>query len=113
MGLYLQKRCDICSFFKVSPAVEILVNQFDDEIHVYVLRVELLHQVVCRTHRAAGGEEVVVKQHHVVFGYSVLVYLYGVLAIFLAVALLDSLGRELSRFATQHHTGVQFQGESL
>ena len=112
MGLYLQNRRDIRSFLKVSPAVEILVNQFDDEIHVDVLRIELLHQVVCRTHCAASGEEVVVKQHHVVFGDSVLMYLYGVLAVFLALALLDSLGRELSRFATQHHTGVQLHGES-
>ena len=98
--LYLQQGSDVRVFVEVAATVEILVNQFDDEIHVCFLRVELLYEVVCRTHRAARSQQIIVEQNHVVFRYHVLVDLDGIGAILLRVALLHRFCGQFAWFAT-------------
>ena len=94
-----------------AAPVESAVVDFDDEIDVDFLRPELLYEVECGMHCSAGGQQVVVEQHHVVGRNGVFAYLDGVGSVFLLIAFLHRLARQLARFAAEHHSGSELHGE--
>ena len=111
LGLNLNKRCYLDVFVETVATVESFVNEFDDEVGVNLLRVELLNEVACSLHGSACGEEVVVQQNNVVFTDSILVNLDGVLAILLSVAFLYCVAGQFARLAAEHNASAETQGE--
>ena len=76
-----------------------------------VLHLELVHQVHDGSHRAAGGQQVVVDQHHIVGGEGILMDLDTVEPVFLPVGGRQNLGGQLARLAGRHETGTQADGQ--
>ena len=94
--LNLYERCHFDIVVESIPAIEALIDKFDDEVAVHLFGVELLDQVTGSLHGSAGSEQVVVEQHHIVLVDGVLVDFDGVDAILLGVALLYGLAGQLA-----------------
>ncbi len=72
---------------------------------------EFLYEVVCRAHRTASGEQIVVEQDNVVFVDGILVDFDSVRTVFLGVALLHGFSGQLTRLAAEYHAGAEPYGE--
>ncbi len=110
LGLVLDERGNFGVLGKDGAAVE--GGQFDDEVDVDLLGVELGHELVGGGHGATGGEHVVVEHDDVVLGNSVAVDLDNVLTILFVIGGRDGVGREFARLTAGHESGSQFKGQN-
>ena len=66
-----------------------LVFDFDDEVHIDLLGVEVLNEFVGCLRRSTRCEQIVVDEYYIILFYGVDVHLDGVDAIFLRERFLD------------------------
>ena len=107
--LNLYERCHFDIVIESIPAIEALIDKFDDEVAVHLFGVELLDQVTGSLHGSAGSEQVVVEKHYIVLVDGVLVDFDGVDAILFGVALLYGLAGQLARLAAEYDTCVELE----
>ena len=81
-------------------AMQTFVFDLDDEVHIDLLRMEVLYKVVGCLSRTTSGKEVVMDQYHVVFIDGVDVHFDGIDTIFLRERFLNH-SRLLKRYPTK------------
>ena len=73
--------------------------QFDNEVYIYLFRVQFLHQFAGCFHCSARSQKVVVQQYYIVRFNGILVDLYRIFAVLFVVAFFDCFRRQLSGLA--------------
>ena len=66
--LYRYQRCQLNVLELVSTA-KALIRNFDYEVHVCLLWVEILHQLICSHRCTSRCQQVIMNQHHVIRSY--------------------------------------------
>ena len=79
--------------------------QFDNEVYIYLFRVQFLHQFAGCFHCSARSQKVVVQQYYIVRLNGILVDLHRIFSIFFIVAFFNGFCRQLSGFAYGYEAG--------
>ena len=59
------------------------VCNFDDEVHIDLLRVEVVHQLIRCLGRSSCCQQIIVDEHYIVWLYRVDVHFYSIYSVFL------------------------------
>lgn len=110
-ALHLHECADVSAFFESCATVKTFVRNLDEEVYVDLLWIELLHEVVSCAHSTASSEKVVVEKDYIVLINGVAMDFDSVCAVFLCIALLNSVSRKLAWLATEDNTCAKSNGE--
>ena len=66
--LYRYQRRQL-NVLELVSTVKALIRNLHDEVHVSLLRMEILHQFICSHRRTSCCQQVIMNQHHVIRSY--------------------------------------------